>query len=227
MNVNQLNPDTLKLIDLPEEILKTICHNLTIPALNALQKLSKQFHQIANDPLLWEKLIEKYEINLLPFLSPSDKKNNPKKMLEFFSRHKLGMPERKLYAHVARIIGLEIFDNLPTFQDLKNNKPWAPIMKRFNFYNKPTIVLRYVNRSETFPLEKKVASLSSLLINNPKRWFSNDSGELFYKGGVLNAKEIDRFNRLLKHEPCGGTNELVNPQAPRTMPSGESIFELV
>ena len=115
MNVNQLNPDTLKLIDLPEEILKTICHNLTIPALNALQKLSKQFHQIANDPLLWEKFMEKHEIKSFQNSIPSDKKTDPKKELELFFKHQLEKPEMALHTHVARIIRLVALESMNSF----------------------------------------------------------------------------------------------------------------
>ena len=110
MIVNQLNPHTLKLIDLPEEIWNVICHELTISELNIFQFVSKKFYQIANNPLLWIDFANKYNFTLSKFQSDSYKK----KELFLIFKHGLEKPNRSNHAHVARMIGLVAFDNLAT-----------------------------------------------------------------------------------------------------------------
>jgi hypothetical protein len=251
MIANQLNSYTLGLISLPKEVLNVVCHSLTIPELNALQFVSKKFYEIANNPLLWINLAEKHKITLSeslsdscekisPFakkrkitlpesLSDSYEKISPKKELILSLRHRdtLEMPDRALHAHVIRIIGIEAFDNISTGQNHT-----GPIMKAVDTLNRPIISLRYVNRSEAHPLQQKTAWIFSAMhgpSKSPKDWMlmATSNNEIFQPSILFDEKAVDRLNRLLKHEPCGGIKELDDPQAPRTLPSGESIFELV
>jgi F-box domain len=233
MIANQLNSYTLGLINLPEEILNVVCHSLTIPELNALQFVSKQFYEIANNPLLWIALAKKHKITLSESLSDSYEKISPKKELILSLRHRdtLEMPDRALHAHVIRIIGIEAFDNIPTFQ-IERPVHTGPIMKLVESLGRPIISLRYVNRSETRPLQQKIVCIFSAKhgpSKSPKDWMSmtRTHTEIFQPSILFDEKAVDRLNRLLKHEPCGGIKELDDPQAPRTLPSGESIFELV
>ena len=230
---------------LPRDVIFSICQWLPLTLLFRFERTCKKYQKICNDPQLYDRYLTQLMVKKKT-PSPSCKQD----VIDFMNGKALLHSEdgyfndRFLHIMVAKIIGIDAFMNLPildlgpksghtSYIDFVRNKDMlAPVMKGIDCFSRPFIAIRYINRqhnvTQTMVIFHRYTEGYTLVMGTcyPK---------ICFRQNCMGKRDLNYFERLLLHKPCGNHKERINYSANdsdteeeiKTLPDGQSIVELI